>query len=310
MPTISEFITSHKKLLLNKKLKVRELDEESKGVFVAFVDDGKESYDVHISIIDGKNELIKQECDCELKKPCLHQVFLADFLADKKQISTEKTKRKTTKKIPEHHAIVDNLDEIASKDWLKTILDGNKAVKFEFMLHFKEKSYSLDTIEENLTEAISSMTNNRKKLDQLQITKLLKTFDKINQPIYDAIKESKDIQKSVLLVIMISKILNGHYFSIKSNSKKYEAYIDHLFPLLNESFINAPAELFDATIDLFIQKVKTERSIKARSIDYLYSLRDILDTKKRLVLMSHLDLIEKSNLYTTSYFSPSITIYK
>jgi hypothetical protein len=309
MPTLLDFIATHKKLILNKKLKVRELDEESKGVFIAFVDEGKESYDVHISI-DAKNELIKNECDCEIKKPCLHQVFLAEFLADKKEISSDKLKKKSTKKILEHHVIIDGLDEIIIKDWLKNLTDKNKAVKFELMLEFKDKLYSLENVEQNLTEAISSMTNNRKKLDQLQIKNLLNLFDKINQPIYDTIRESKDIQASVLSIIMISKIVNSHYNSIKSNSKKYEDYLDGLFALLNDSFIQVPAELFNTALELFIQKVKTERSIKSRAFQYLYSLRDIVDTKKRLVLMSHLNQIEKSNPYSSSYFSPSITIYK
>jgi hypothetical protein len=309
MPTITEFISTHKKLVLNKKLKVRELDEESKGVFIAFVDEGKESYDVHISI-DNKTEVVKTECDCENKKPCLHQVFLAEFIADKKEISTEKLKRKSTKKIPEHHQKIDELDEIKLKDWLKKITDNNKGVRFEFMLQFKENAYTIENVEQKLIEAISSTTNNRKKLDQLQIKNLLNLFDKINQPVYNHIIKSKDIQASVLLIIMISKILNSHYNTIKSNSKKYEAYLEGLFPLLNESFIHTSSELFDTTIGLFIQKVKVERSIKTRAYEYLYSLRDIVDTKKKLLLMSQLNILEKSNPYSTSYFSPSITIYK
>lgn len=304
MSTIQEFIISHKRLILNKKLKVRELDEESKGVFVAFVDEGNESYDVHISI-DDKNELIKQECDCENKKPCLHQVFLVEFISNKNQISEEKGKRKSTKKILEHHAILDNLDEFTVKDWLKSIMDSNKSVKYEFMLNFKKNTHTLKNIEENLIDAISSTTNNRKKLDQLQIKNLLHLFDKINQPIYDKIKEFKDIQESVLLIILVSKILNSHYNSIKSNSKKYESYLDNLFPLLNESFIKAPVELFESAIELFIQKTKSERSIKTRSFEYLYSLPDSLDLKKKLILKSHLNMIEKSNPNSISYFTRS-----
>lgn len=305
MVNMQEFILRNKGLILNKKLKVREFDEESKGVFIAFVDEGKESYDVHLSI-DDKNELVKQECDCETKKPCLHQVFLAEFISNKKQVFTKINKTKRVKKTPEHHAIIDNLDENTAKDWLKKVTDSNKAVKFEFMLDFKEKSYSLDNLEENLTEAISSTTNNRKKLDQLQIKNLLNLFDKINQPIYDTIKESKDLQGSVLLIVRISKILNSHYNLIKSNSKKYEAYLDNLFPLLTESFIKAAPELFDTSIDLFIQKVKKERSIKSRSFEYLYSLCDIVDMRKRLILKSHLNLIEKFATYSITNFSKSI----
>lgn len=293
MPTLSSFFSDHKHLVVNKKLKVRELDEETEGNFVSFVDEGKESYDVHISI-DDKNELTKNECDCENKKPCSHQVFLAEFILNKKQNSTEKTKRKSKKKLPEYYTIIDNLDEFELKNWLKTYLDDNKSVRFEFMLQFKENIFTAEALEQNIQEAISSTTNNRKKLDQLQIKNLLHLFDKLNQPIYDKIKKANDLNSAILLTIMVSKVLNSHYNMIKSNSKKYEAYLDNVFNLLTESFKAAPLEVFTSGIELFLQDVKRERSIKARAFDYLYFLRDSLDTKKRLALMSHLKFIENS----------------
>lgn len=305
MPTLLSFLTDHKYLVTNKKLKVRELDEESKGVFVAFVDEGKESYDVHVSI-DAKDELTKNECDCENKKPCAHQVFLAEFILNKRQNSAEKTKRRSTKKLPEYYSIVDNLDEFQLKNWLKSYLDNNKNVRFEFMLQFKENTFSAEAIEQNLIDAISSTTNNRKKLDQLQIKNLLNIFDKINQPIYDKIKDSKDLNASILLTIMVSKVLNSHYNMIKSNSKKYEAYLDNIFHLLTEPFKAAKSEEYSTGINVYIQNVKRERSLKARAFDYLYFLRDTLDTKKRLVLMSHLKDMDNSTPQIKSYFSPSL----
>lgn len=305
MPGLSEFISQNNSLVQNKKLKVRELDEETKGNFVSFVDDGKESYDVHVSI-DDKYELIKNECDCKNKKPCLHQVFLAKFIANKNQISTEKVARKSTKKLPEYHQIIDSLDEFQLKNWVKTYLDNNKSVRFEFLLQFKENTYTAETLEQNMLDAISSTTNNRKKLGQLQIKNLLNIFDKVNKPIYDKIKDSKDLSSAILLTLMVSKPLNSHYNMIKSNSKKYEAYLDSIFQLLNDQFISAPLDLFKNEIDSFIQSAKKERCIRTRAFDYLYLLSNTLDTKKRLILMSHLKFIENSKQQTTTYFSTSI----
>jgi hypothetical protein len=304
MPTLASFFSDHKHLLANKKLKVRELDEESVGNFVSFIDEGKESFDVHVSV-DTNHELIKLECDCENKKPCLHQVFLAKYITEKKQLSPEKLKRKSSKKTPEHHALIDSLDDIKVREWLKDLMDNNKAVRFEFLLQFKENSFSAEAIEQSMLEAISSTTNNRKKLDQLQIKNLLNIFDKINKPVYDKIKETKDLRSSILLTIMVSKILNSHYNMIKSNSKKYEAYLDNVFHLLNAQFIEASSEMFSKSIEEFIQNVQRERSIKTRAFDYLYFLRDQVDTKKRLLLMSHLKFIENSKPFTTPNYSAS-----
>jgi hypothetical protein len=87
MPTLASFFSDHKHLIANKKLKVRELDEESVGNFVSFIDEGKESFDVHVSV-DTNHELIKLECDCENKKPCLHQVFFGKiYYGEKATIS-------------------------------------------------------------------------------------------------------------------------------------------------------------------------------------------------------------------------------
>lgn len=304
MPTLSSFFSDYKHLVANKKLKVRELDEEAKGVFVAFVDEGKESYDVHISI-DDNDELTKNECDCENRKPCSHQAFLAEFILNKKQKSAENTKQRSTKKLPEYCSIVDSLDELELKNWLKSYLDSNKNVRFEFLLQFKEITFSAEALEQNIMEAISSTTNNRKKLDQLQIKNLLNIFDKLNRPIYDKIKESKDLNASILLTIMVSKVLNSHYNMIKSSSKKYEAYLDNVFDLLTEPLKAATLEVFSTGIDVFIQNVKRERSISFRASNYLYFLRDILDTKKRLVLMSHIKFMDNSTPQIKSYFSTS-----
>ena len=63
-----------------KATKVRECDEVDKNSFVAYVDDGTESYDVSIKI--GKGKVVeKHDCDCGGTAPfCKHKLALLQHI--------------------------------------------------------------------------------------------------------------------------------------------------------------------------------------------------------------------------------------
>lgn len=307
MLTISAFISTHKKLLLNKKLKVRELDEESKGVFVAFVDEGKVSYDVHLSI-DTKNELIHQSCDCDSKKPCLHLVFLAEHIAEKKQISTKSSAKKSTKKIPDYYGLIDSIDELRLKDWLKTFLDQHKELRLEFSSAFTEKSFSLESIQVDMLAAIKSTTNNRKNLDPSVIKNLLDLFNKINASLYQYIRESNDIHTSILQIDMVYSVALNHYNTINSNSKKYESYIQSTFTTLNDSFLLVSEDKFHESITLFLKHTTKNKAIHIYPLEYIISLIDVVNEEKRKMLFDELfKFLESESVYK---FREGVSFYK
>lgn len=79
-----------------KAVQVRELDEEEPGHFVAFVDEGEETFDVHIQL---KEENVQQmSCDCgQISTCCIHQAAVLVQLTQKgtKIVSRPKIKKKT-----------------------------------------------------------------------------------------------------------------------------------------------------------------------------------------------------------------------
>ena len=285
MPTLSSFLSDHKPLIANKKLKVREFDEEPKGHFVSFVDEGNESFDVQI-IIGTKEELEKYDCDCDLKKPCRHQVFLADFILSKEKTVAGKTPRKSTKKIPEYYKLIDSIDELALRDWLKNQLDENKALRLEFTHKFKEKTFTLESVEIDLLTAIKTATNSKKNLDQSQIKALLDLFEKINTPLYQYLEELSDIQTAILLIDKLCSICFHHYDTINSKSKKYEYYLKSLLPRLNNKFIPCTEVEFQKAIDLILKKSFQGNSISLRHIEYLTQLADLINESKVEILFS------------------------
>jgi len=284
LPALTDFIATHKRLLTNKKLKVRELDEESKGKFVAFVDDGIESYDVQISL-DDQNQISLLDCDCDNKKPCVHLVFLADNLAHINEPLSIEKKRKSTKKLPEYYHLIDSIDEIKLKDWLKSSLDKDKEMRLVFFHAFKEKSLALESIQIDMLAAIKSVTNNRKKPDASVIKKLLDLFAKINAPLYLHIQASKDIYASILMLYAVFTVAQNHYNTLHSKSKKYEAYIHSIFPVLNDHLIKASKEEFINAINVVIQNLERKNTNFLVPLSYLITLIYLVNEEKIDVLL-------------------------
>ena len=55
------------------KINIRELEEEGKNNFIAFADDGDNSFDVNVRI-DEAGEVQELTCDCESKVICIHKI--------------------------------------------------------------------------------------------------------------------------------------------------------------------------------------------------------------------------------------------
>src|SRR5271156_4676146 len=84
-------------LLQAKKNKVRECDETEKGHFVAYVDDGNESFDVSLTIKAG-NEITHHTCECNSGVFCRHKAALIAHIANGKKVKEIVTVKKKDSK--------------------------------------------------------------------------------------------------------------------------------------------------------------------------------------------------------------------
>src|SRR5690606_6691191 len=97
------------------KCEVRECDETERGHFIAYVDEGKDTFDVTVQL-DEEQQFVAQNCDCKsTRKICQHKAALMLHLAGRTE-----TKSKTVKKVKakESEILADAAEPAAILAWL------------------------------------------------------------------------------------------------------------------------------------------------------------------------------------------------
>ena len=115
LKTLSKTISATK-LKQSLKIVIRDVDEESKNKFVAYADDKNESYDVSIEI-DENDDVLENNCDCEIKGLCIHRIAFMVYLSNRK----DKPKTVRAKKQTPTEILVNGLDSKALKFWVNNV---------------------------------------------------------------------------------------------------------------------------------------------------------------------------------------------
>jgi len=256
--TLSNFLIEHKtKLKSTQKLKVRDLDEIEKNTFVAYVDEGQESYDVQIEL-DTKKNIKNTQCDCEAGGICNHIVALAHFISENK---TEKTtlKKAVKKKLSETDQILGTLDNEDLRIWLSEILNKNKELAFVFKNHFNNESLLVDEslIKNTIQESVSAIIGRRKKVETSEVKKIVDNLNVSLKPILDSIfsKFSPENHKLFKILVDVLEEFNySHYISSTRITKLVENLYDaNLKTLYNIKDINEWQTAVQFYIDLIFQ---------------------------------------------------------
>ena len=177
--------TTLKKL---ENLVVRELDEERKGVFVSYVDDGDSSFDVRLELV--KNELIGHLCDCGSDSEyCFHKLAVLKRIKAPSKAASIVGKTKRTKKLSESELLLMNLDKDAISSWMQALFKVNKDLELQFLLQFgkQELHYTSKDVEALIDEAIKSVIGKRKKLDAREVKKVADLVNKSLEGVKDFI---------------------------------------------------------------------------------------------------------------------------
>jgi len=186
--TLTNFQTVISKPQLTKasRLAVRECDEVSKGEFVAYVDEGDESYDVKLKF-NTKAELKEHACDCGKRSPfCLHKTALLLHLT--KGTAKTKTGVKRARKMSKTEALLKDIEHDALIAWLANLLGKNKEVELSFLHHFTvtEKEYDPPEVERVTNEAIKAVVKSKWDIDRTSIKQLIALWTTIHEPIVKA----------------------------------------------------------------------------------------------------------------------------
>jgi len=178
------------KLAKAEKLEVRELEEiDNKGNYVAYVDEGDESYDVNILL--DKDAIIVHSCDCNSRDSfCVHQLVVISALSPKAGPKT--TKNKTNKKVPskkihESEQLLLTIEHEKLNSWLLELFKSNKDLELQFLLKFRksQKNYQQQDVVKILKDAVVSVIGKRKKLEASEIKKIVQIWEKALEPFWE-----------------------------------------------------------------------------------------------------------------------------
>ncbi|MDZ4709965.1 MAG: SWIM zinc finger family protein [Saprospiraceae bacterium] len=255
--SISDYIKglNHNVLTGLKKLKVRELEEESTGKYIAFVDDGDDSYDVEISI--NKDELINYtKCDCGKPDPCKHIAAVASRILSPAK-TTILLPKKLKKKQTEVSQLLEEIDVPALKNWVTELLLKNEDIQLSFRVHFLKKDiYTSEELIKSYKQAVKSIAGNKKKIDQSQLIKIITLWENIHTPVLEYCFQTIDQPATFELIhTMVSQAL-FYQGELNINTNRFEKYIDSLLHSVSETIHPLKdEESWDKLVDTLFNRI-------------------------------------------------------
>lgn len=297
--------TSKKKLLQASKLPVRELEEIKKNHFIAFVDDGNESYDVSIFI--RNNIIIEHNCDCnENSDFCLHQLAVMNDIVGNKKLSSSTTKGKRQKKVNETDALIQQIDADDLKIWLSNYLKTNKETERHFLLDFskKEIQFTVDEVENIITDSIKSVIGNKRgKVAISEVKKIIDLLEKSLSPIVDYIEQNILSTEIVLpITLKICDLLLEFHYKSKTTSVRIENFIKSIID--KYGFFTSKIEVEEQWDKIAIGSWKSlfndDYNIDINNINICYEIYKATTKKRKkkiaLLLLQELQEFIKENL--------------
>ncbi len=237
--TLDTFLLENKtKLKLTKKLFVRDLDEVEKNTFVAYVDGGKESYDVQI-VFDSKKNIISNQCDCEKGGICLHIIALADFI-NTNRVEKTTVKKSIKRKLSETDQLLETLDNDSLRLWISETLNKNKEVAFLFKNAFATKNVTFDKefVKTTIKECMFSVIGKRRTIETNEVKKIVDALTVSLKPILDHIYVAPITSSKYKLVSIIADLLEEINYDYYISSVKITRMIESIFENLLKSHFN------------------------------------------------------------------------
>jgi hypothetical protein len=303
--TLNDFLkkTGSKMLAAAAKLPVRELDEEEPGRFVSFVDDGDESYDVHIGL-GKKGEMEKFSCDCNKKAPCLHIIAVANAIQSPNK-KEKKAAVKKTAKIPEALRLLEEVAPDELQTWVRTLLEKNKDLQLSFTHYFSKKdSYTPEELTANTKQAVTSIVKNKKKIDQTLLKKILTLWEDIHQPVIELYNKDVTNANSLALLHVIVQLCRHykHYFNINTN--KFDLYAAQCLGATVNTINNLQNEqAWQTVIAAYANHIRNNtENDNLPYINHIMSLLEISGLERKIFIFNSLSELAVKYRGNTSYW--------
>lgn len=221
-----------KGLELFEKQKVREIDEEGTGNFVAFVDDGKLSHDVQVKVQTKTFEILSHACDCnELTPFCQHKVAVALQIAKKgTKTSTGISKKLKVKKKSKTEELLDSIDELDLKIWLLEQLEENKSLNFKFFYRFEAKETEVDvkTVLAKTQEIVKAVLGKSKHLDLNRLIAILSLWKPYHDEVFAVWLNKIHLPEEFSALVSTINAVAHYRYQLNTTSNKLEKYHEYL----------------------------------------------------------------------------------
>jgi len=272
-----------------EKLKARECEETEVGHFVAFVEEGKNDYDVSVSVTP-KGLITGHSCDCGDKLPvCRHKVALLLFLAGgrKSKLVADPKKKESIVEVMFRQAEPENL-----KHWLLEMFSKNKDLELLFINRFKPSNtqFTPDQVKESTIKAAKSLFKNKKKLEQLELKKIIDLWEELHKPIVNQYLDNVSAPDGFQLFhsILVSIVEISYTWQYTGNN--VTKYIKQLF---EQSFDAIMAlhqfETRQKALLLFVDEIgKMDSPFRYRYLDEILEKMKLLDLATQKVLVEAL----------------------
>lgn len=319
---------------------VRELEAVTAGHYVAFVDDGPESFDVQIQLEEDR--VVAQQCDClQTRGTCWHKTAVLlrlsnlvsnGILSAPNQDVVKTTKRR--RKLSESELLLQDLNPSTVSQWLAEVFKKNKPLEQQFLLAFAtvQKEYNTAEVADIINKSIDSVLKNRKKAAAKEIKKvvdlLTQALDPIESFIWLHLQEplSFEIAAEVLKTIAAfeKRIIHNsnrldkftqqflHRFSLRLNHIKDDAIWEQLVvqlltPLYDyKELRTAPFEflLLSEIYATATDKRKEELALQFEKLLQSYQKKEL--KLKAVISAFYLNVFIEQNRFAAnwSYFEP------
>lgn len=156
---------------------VRECDEEAKGHFVSFVDQGDQSFDVSLRI-NPKQEVLSSSCECPKGEGlCQHKYALLQHLVGNEKVATPKLIKN---KITPLDKIFSELSHDDLKTWVMKVFEKDKALQIEFIQEFtkeEDKFWTLLALEKKLKELLKVVFGSKRNVETADFKKAMSLWE-------------------------------------------------------------------------------------------------------------------------------------
>ncbi|CAN1578199.1 hypothetical protein MCERE19_04289 [Spirosomataceae bacterium] len=269
---------------------VRECDEEQKGTFVAFVDQGVDSFDVSLKI-NPKQEIVSCTCDCPKGDGmCQHKLALMMHIVGNQKVAPTKLVKN---KITPLEKIFSQLSHDDLKTWLLKTFEKDKALQVEFVQEFtkeEEKLWTLPELEKKLKELQKVVFGAKKNVETADFKKAMGLWENFA---LSAIKPYSDRPTLLIYFELFKNVLTALKKQISPISTRTFTTYDNIFKKIYTQVAqsiatNLSAEDFKIAINLIIPHLSDGSYYNAPMLELSLRIFKEVDIEKQKQI---LDLI-------------------